>query len=634
MANTIKPLGGFPFQQINEEVLGDLGRQGDFDPFASKEKVTVCYFDIVLGSITQTYKGDEEVTEEDYQSVAQWNRFFTGREVIIARWKEENIFSATLNDVQEEQLVVQDDQIVFSTAEKTLFIYIDKPNYDKTKGLLFKLFMIPKVTGKVLYYPEAIFWKRDEKNNIRYIQIKLREVNDVFNVLKDTRRKHYIHFNAPNENYILPKWNKTTKQVETENITTPKAKYVQLDFFGAFALSGFCFFDNTNDDYMIVAKEPFEPIVSDLYRTQVLNKALCYVTKSNLEYQGQWGSWQERVKNLYDLAVRPKYEGILNIKDMDNIKKPQATQKNTDVGEQKYHITFEEGTNRGSLKREINFTTTSTGSYPYINITYHMNLGVVKGQTGAAEFTNAEVDIILKAFSYFNKGNLTFDYSTATVVPVISNDISPLNKEVNYNFFYTFKTPNLDKTIVDIDFVTFLGYNSIANLDTIRMPLEITEYVSVNASTFPIIGAFLFGIPLGFRDKVARTSTGEYNRTFNFIMPNELRLMLQEGVFGENDPRLSLEVFKENYDNSLISVSGLSYGIRTTLKYIKKGTGETLTTEPESPLHYFILQGLGMADVRLRFFDENERQIWSAYIRTQAQHTDSILDWQTIIKFI
>ena len=666
-----KNIPGF---KIQGEKFAELGRRPESDILYSKKKTPMCVWVNVAGDITQTSAGDD-TPKEDIEKFMQFNRFVTGREVVTVKWDEDNVIWGMIDDIIEDKEIERNpDEIVEDTLEKKIRVVFDK-NQPWKKEWSFAFFTLPEISGNILYFMRERYHKYDEENETWYMSVALVEVNDRYNFLKDERRKQYFQNHAPSEEYQIPI---VTKDERGRAILTAKVipkkipASCQVDFFGFFALSGIALYTENN---YLVPTNALKLKNNILYRIQNLESELTYIYNAGITWIGQWNDWRNKIKDYYDLQVRPQFEGVLQYEGFDNLQDykysnyvriklkavysytdnsgpytPISTTKTIDsnyyVKTISPNITFEHTIDNSKINifkaldnfplpkienRTNNYSNTKTLTANVFEYIPYGSGGAAQWilTTGAREFTLLreilEFEIIKDKSILLASANSNI-YTTDT------------NKEkLNYfkELFPVIDSPNLYIRSDSIgSFIRFLGYNSISNMDTIKLPVEIKEYVAVDVSTWPIIGSFVFGVPVGYNYNIDNY-TNYYNRKFNFIVSKTIFDMLSLGVYGKNDNRMLLNAFTEQEGNAFLAKDYAAYGIHFEFKKIIKEDNRKFHYEDYTGevIKGIILQGLGAVEARITFFDSAGNQIWHTYFRTQASHTDSILDWTTNIVF-
>ena len=653
-----KNIPGF---KIQGEKFAELGRRPESDILYSKKKTPMCVWVNVAGDITQTSAGDD-TPKEDIEKFMQFNRFVTGREVVTVKWDEDNVIWGMIDDIIEDKEIERNpDEIVEDTLEKKIRVVFDK-NQPWKKEWSFAFFTLPEISGNILYFMRERYHKYDEENETWYMSVALVEVNDRYNFLKDERRKQYFQNHAPSEEYQIPI---VTKDERGRAILTAKVipkkipASCQIDFFGFFALSGIALYTENN---YLVPTNALKLKNNILYRIQNLESELTYVCNAGITWLGQWKDWKIKIKDYYDLQVRPQFEGVLFYESFYNLQdykysnfariklkaryhysshiKDKIRDDNIYVKTLSPNITYEKTTDVTKINifsvvhnTPLPNITNNTGYYPL----------TIQGKIGGGGY-------IAPVYGTFNLSEflefqIVTDTSELKAAPNFS-DFSIENKQP-LDFFTsdlpTISSPNIYAESNQYkNFTTFLALNSIANMDTIKLPVEIKEYVAVDISTWPIIGNFLFGVPAGYNYNIDNY-TNYYDRKFNFIIPKTVFSLLSLGVFGEdengnkvdNDNRMLLNAFTEQEGNAFLSKDYAAYGIHFEFKKIIKENNRQFHYEDYTGevIKGIILQGLGAVEARITFFDSAGNQIWHTYFRTQASHTDSILDWTTNIVF-
>ena len=648
-----KNIPGF---KIQGEKFAELGRRPESDILYSKKKTPMCVWVNVAGDITQTSAGDD-TPKEDIEKFMQFNRFVTGREVVTVKWDEDNVIWGMIDDIIEDKEIERNpDEIVEDTLEKKIRVVFDK-NQPWKKEWSFAFFTLPEISGNILYFMRERYHKYDEENETWYMSVALVEVNDRYNFLKDERRKQYFQNHAPAEEYQIPI---VTKDERGRAILTAKVipKKVpascQVDFFGFFALSGIALYTENN---YLVPTNALKLKNNILYRIQNLESELTYIFGAGITWIGQWADWRNKIKDHYDLQVRPQFEGVLQYDSFVNLEdyKYRAfvrikiiaeyigeVYNNKEIKEDNYYVD----------SFNSNFTTKTnvyTSDISEINIFSLLELPAFLPEPNTNLYPSSYTHsyqpptfsnpIIVTYNKDKEKYKIVFiDNKSELEQAKNSGDFNFENQNIRLKYYYEnfpiLNTPNINTTNFAGTFASYIGVNAIANMDTVKLPIEIKEYVAVTASTWPIIGSFLFGVPVGYNYNIDNY-TNYYNRKFNFLVPKTVFDLLSLGIYGSGDNRMLLNAFTEQEGNAFLAKDYAAYGIHFEFKKIIQDSDKNFHYEDYTGevIKGMILQGLGAVEARITFFDSAGNQIWHTYFRTQASHTDSILDWTTNIVF-
>ncbi len=645
-----------------QKILSQRSTQRNLAFLRGFERIKVFSFNIATGIIDQTRQGDFS-TAGNFSENTEWSRLFTNRNVVTAR-----LDTAVKNKKGELGLDfymdAQGRTANFTPLNRGVEFDISNDinifnfhtwrdlNPAQRSNVLTKFYLIPQLAGNELFYISAFddYNVPDQgKSRTFGVAVTFSLVSNLLSNLEDNRFKQFIHFGGPSESYLLPFYNEATKLWETQTITPPKPTSIQIDIIGLGALGGVLMTSGTTQT--IVPDKPIQPF-NDLFEIiNSPNQEYTYLIDSGPELLGTWNDYQSNVKSQYSLNERPNYEGVLvSNEELDNEDVINQTGVFTIVG------TLPNGNTALFIGRVFTPSTGGGGG----SIAGIGNLGTytfywTTDGRNVVKFSKAESDEQLALLNQNIVNNFRQEFIlnglpgelTAQPTNIFAEEDTTTTNTLNAFLFgetpidmkmqNNISTPNiLISRTTNYTFTQFLAVNSIANLDTINLPVEISENIPVSLSDIPIFGRLLnvltLGIPVGFN---IQKQNGYYNRKYNWLIPKQANKLMTEGVYGKKK-YLSLDLLKNPANQPFLSEKGFSSSYRFSFADSTTGSNRpaTLTsiTELTEAVKLIDIQTLGFVDLRITFL-QGENKVWQTYVESSAKYNEDIRRMHTFIRF-